>query len=127
MAVSVGAGTWRCLSRCWEVAPTLGAATPGWLPVAPGGAARPLGAEAALSPLVDDAPMLTTTDERQQAPSENRNASLPRIPVPRREGSRWPWRPSRSFVITAAIGVVAAVLYTWGLSSVGWANSYYAA
>ncbi len=37
------------------------------------------------------------------------------------------WRPSRSFVITAAIGVLAAVLYTWGLSSVGWANSYYAA
>src|SRR3954470_22470873 len=25
------------------------------------------------------------------------------------------------------IGVLAAVLYTWGLSSVGWANSYYAA
>src|SRR3954451_16223750 len=25
------------------------------------------------------------------------------------------------------IGVLAAVLYTWGLSSVGWTNSYYAA
>jgi 4-amino-4-deoxy-L-arabinose transferase-like glycosyltransferase len=37
------------------------------------------------------------------------------------------WRPSQSFVITAAIGVLAAVLYTWGLSSMGWANSYYAA
>src|SRR5436309_582509 len=37
------------------------------------------------------------------------------------------WRPSRPFVITAAIAVLAGVLYTWGLSSMGWANSYYAA
>ncbi|MBV8982977.1 MAG: glycosyltransferase family 39 protein [Acidimicrobiia bacterium] len=36
-------------------------------------------------------------------------------------------RDRRNLVITAAIAVLAAVLYTWGLSSMGWANSYYAA
>src|SRR5581483_1115451 len=49
--------------------------------------------------------------------------SLPPEPEPR----NLRWRPSRSFLITAAIGVLAAGLYTWGLSSMGWANSYYAA
>jgi len=44
-------------------------------------------------------------------------------PVPVKER----WRPSRSFYITAAIAVLAGALYTWGLSSMGWANSYYAA
>ena len=36
-------------------------------------------------------------------------------------------RISRSGWITAAIGALAAVLYTWSLSSVGYANSYYTA
>ncbi len=36
-------------------------------------------------------------------------------------------RVSRSGWITAAIGALAAVLYTWSLSSVGYANSYYTA
>jgi 4-amino-4-deoxy-L-arabinose transferase-like glycosyltransferase len=36
-------------------------------------------------------------------------------------------RPSRSGWITAAIGALTAVLYTWSLSAVGYANSYYAA
>lgn len=37
------------------------------------------------------------------------------------------WRPSRSACITSGIGALAAVLYTWSLSSVGYANAYYAA
>src|SRR5437763_1313835 len=37
------------------------------------------------------------------------------------------WRPSQSQLITAAIGLFAATLYTWGLSRNGMANSYYAA
>ena len=42
--------------------------------------------------------------------------------------TRHRWRaPTRSAVITAAIGLLAAVLYTWGLSRNGMANSYYAA
>src|SRR2546423_14649998 len=54
--------------------------------------------------------------------------SFPDAPAPASPRERWRrWRPSRSFVITAAIAVLAGVLYTWGLSSVGWANSYYAA
>ncbi len=36
-------------------------------------------------------------------------------------------RVSRSGWITAAIGALAAVVYTWSLSSVGYANSYYTA
>jgi 4-amino-4-deoxy-L-arabinose transferase-like glycosyltransferase len=48
-----------------------------------------------------------------------------RPPVPPRT-SRW-GRPSRSLIITAAIGLLAAVLYTWDLSRNGMANSYYAA
>ncbi|HEX3540727.1 MAG TPA: glycosyltransferase family 39 protein [Acidimicrobiales bacterium] len=37
------------------------------------------------------------------------------------------WRPSRSQLVTAAIGVLAAGLYTWNLAHVGMGNSYYAA
>src|SRR5437763_1536826 len=37
------------------------------------------------------------------------------------------WRPSKSQLFTAAIGLFAATLYTWGLSRNGMANSYYAA
>ena len=40
---------------------------------------------------------------------------------------RRPPRVSRSGWITAAIGALTAVLYTWNLASVGMANSYYAA
>ncbi|MBV8958325.1 MAG: glycosyl transferase, partial [Actinobacteria bacterium] len=36
-------------------------------------------------------------------------------------------RPTRNTYVVAAIGVLAAVLYTWGLDRVGWGNSYYAA
>jgi 4-amino-4-deoxy-L-arabinose transferase-like glycosyltransferase len=36
-------------------------------------------------------------------------------------------RPSRSALVTTAIGVMTAVLYTWDLSSIGYGNSYYAA
>src|SRR4051812_26885574 len=36
-------------------------------------------------------------------------------------------RPTGPQLITAAIGLLAAVLYTWGLSRNGMANSYYAA
>src|SRR3954453_650575 len=37
------------------------------------------------------------------------------------------WRPNRSQLITVAIGVFAAFLYTWGLFRNGMANPYYAA
>ncbi|MBV8160474.1 MAG: glycosyltransferase family 39 protein, partial [Acidimicrobiia bacterium] len=36
-------------------------------------------------------------------------------------------RDRRSLYVTVAIAALAAALYTWGLSSMGWANSYYAA
>jgi 4-amino-4-deoxy-L-arabinose transferase-like glycosyltransferase len=43
-------------------------------------------------------------------------------------GLRRHWRrPTRSGWVTAAIGALTAALYTWSLSSVGDANSYYAA
>ncbi|MDQ1413568.1 MAG: hypothetical protein QOE07_2156, partial [Acidimicrobiaceae bacterium] len=35
--------------------------------------------------------------------------------------------PTRGQVIVSAIGILAAVLYTWGLSRTGMGNSYYAA
>jgi hypothetical protein len=39
--------------------------------------------------------------------------------------ARWrPARPSRSGWITAGIAALATVLYTWSLSSVGYANGY---
>src|SRR5437868_6541246 len=64
---------------------------------------------------------MLTTDELQVR-------SFPDAPAPTSPRERWRrWRPSRSFVITAAIAMLAGVLYTWGLSSMGWANSYYAA
>src|SRR6476661_1840559 len=63
---------------------------------------------------------MLTIDEQRIDVTEARRAA----PAPLQRSR---WRPSRSFVITAGIGVLAAVLYTWGLSSVGWANSYYAA
>ncbi|HEY4377472.1 MAG TPA: glycosyltransferase family 39 protein, partial [Acidimicrobiales bacterium] len=39
----------------------------------------------------------------------------------------WRRKPSRSAVITAGIGLLALVLYTWNLSAGGMANGYYAA
>jgi len=41
--------------------------------------------------------------------------------------SRSRWKPTRQQLIVGAIGLLAAVLYTWGLSRNGMANSYYAA
>jgi 4-amino-4-deoxy-L-arabinose transferase-like glycosyltransferase len=41
--------------------------------------------------------------------------------------TRWPGRPSPHGWATIAIGLLAAVLYTWGLARNGWANDYYAA
>ncbi|MBV9412408.1 MAG: glycosyltransferase family 39 protein, partial [Acidimicrobiia bacterium] len=66
--------------------------------------------------------MLTIDEGTETSPrSWNRNAGDSRISVPRRGKDR------RNLYITAAIAVLAAALYTWGLSSMGWANSYYAA
>src|SRR6266550_2083877 len=64
-------------------------------------------AEHRLREWLDDPPMLTI-DEPQIRP-------VPPVPAPSKER----WRPSQSLLITAAIGVLAAVLYTWGLSSMG--------
>jgi 4-amino-4-deoxy-L-arabinose transferase-like glycosyltransferase len=47
-------------------------------------------------------------------------------PSPPSRASAWR-HPGRSQLITAAIALVAAVLYTWGLSRNGMGNTYYAA
>src|SRR3954453_19193515 len=60
---------------------------------------------------------MTLTLERD--PATNAPLQQPR--------TRRAWRPNRPQLITAAIGLFAAVLYTWGLSRNGMANSYYAA
>jgi 4-amino-4-deoxy-L-arabinose transferase-like glycosyltransferase len=71
------------------------------------------------------------TIEEPQSHSGNPNAPRRRISVPRTDGGgargRRDRRDRRNLYITAAIAVLAAGLYTWGLSSMGWANSYYAA
>jgi len=56
----------------------------------------------------------------------------PPVPVtdsPLAEPTSAPWlrRPTRAGSITAAIGVLTALLYGWSLWSVGYANTYYAA
>src|SRR4051812_6101736 len=50
----------------------------------------------------------------------------PSGPPARRVGRRWS-SPSPDQLATVAIALIAAGLYTWGLSRVGWGNSYYAA
>lgn len=57
---------------------------------------------------------------RQAAPPERVSPPVPPSPSQKR-------RPTGPQLITAAIGLLAAVLYTWGLSRNGMANSYYAA
>ncbi|MDP9075369.1 MAG: glycosyltransferase family 39 protein [Actinomycetota bacterium] len=48
-------------------------------------------------------------------------------PTPGRGRSRGWRKPTRNQLIVAAIGALAAALYTWGLSRTGMGNSYYAA
>ena len=57
-----------------------------------------------------------------------RGADRPHLP-PAVDAPRpvWRRRPSRSACITAAIGLLTLVLYTWNLSAGGYANGYYAA
>ncbi|MBV8235158.1 MAG: glycosyltransferase family 39 protein, partial [Acidimicrobiia bacterium] len=63
---------------------------------------------------------MLTIDERRTRP-------LPSTPPPEGGGVQIVHRDRRPLAITAGIGALAAALYTWGLSSVGWGNSYYAA
>ncbi len=56
-----------------------------------------------------------------------RTPAAPVSPTPAASADRPRPRVSQSGWITAAIGALAAVLYTWSLSSVGYANSYYTA
>jgi 4-amino-4-deoxy-L-arabinose transferase-like glycosyltransferase len=59
------------------------------------------------------------TTVRQAAPPAPVSPPAPPSPSPK--------RPTGPQLTTAAIGLLAAVLYTWGLSRNGTANSYYAA
>ena len=71
-----------------------------------------------------DNPMLDTDDLDEVRPY----VEVPLRPEPPVRAPRFVLRrPSRSGWITAAIGALTAVLYTWNLSAVGYANSYYAA
>jgi 4-amino-4-deoxy-L-arabinose transferase-like glycosyltransferase len=56
-----------------------------------------------------------------------RTAERPARPAPPAPPAPGRWRPTAPQLITAAIGLLAAVLYTWGLGRNGMANSYYAA
>ncbi len=65
----------------------------------------------------------------QPGPVDSPPADVPPASPADRDRS-WPKRlrhPTRSGWITTAIAALAAVLYTWSLSSVGYANGYYAA
>jgi 4-amino-4-deoxy-L-arabinose transferase-like glycosyltransferase len=77
------------------------------------------------APLDDPA----VADIEQAAPPRSGSAAPPSPPSP--EGSRpGRWSARRITVhgwITAAIGALAALLYTWSLSANGYANDYYAA
>lgn len=81
--------------------------------------------------------MITDSTTRTDAPDLTRDPEPvrhepPRPTPPRSHPTRWPsqWRPrrpSRSGWIVLAIAALTAGLYTWHLSNVGTANSYYTA
>lgn len=62
---------------------------------------------------------LTLDRDTPALPADDRSPAPPTI-------HRWK-RPTRNQVIVSAVGILAAVLYTWGLSRTGMGNSYYAA
>ena len=70
------------------------------------------------------APTTPTTDAPARRPAR-RPAPVDRPPRRARVRSWWP--PSRSGWIVGAIGALTALLYSWNLSGVGDANSYYTA
>ena len=71
--------------------------------------------------------LMTTTPTTSEAPPGSSTVTVPTVSGPTRRWWVRPGRPAWSLPAMASITVLAAVLYTWGLSRNGMGNSFYAA
>ncbi len=79
------------------------------------------------STLADPIPARSTVVDGPDTRRVTTTPAAPSVPTAPPARRRVFHRPSRSGWIVAGIALLAAVLYAWGLSKVGYANSYYTA